>query len=142
MLEKIEPLLKVYYMVFLLPDSIVAFISGIFISVSTNIITSSIPEGLSKIGGLYIASSITMFLASVSTMVWTVSIKDALDRYTHYRSEERKKHREARLKDDWYDFINSIGEKEDRKKRLCILNISFFTTVLLVVSSLVLWIIA
>lgn len=118
-----------YYKIFLIPESMVAFISGMFISVATNIVTSSIPNGLMTIGLEYIFSAILMLIASVAMMIWAICVKpiqDLFSKDTILGPAGSK---------DWYEFIHD----PKRKEVLVTVNICLLIATICVSVSVILW---
>lgn len=125
-------LFNIYYKLFLTPDSMVTFVSGIFISVSTGILTCSIPDHLITIGWCYIVSAALMFIASLSLMLWAIFIKPIHD--TFYIDPFNG----PQNKNDWLTFITDPIRKKQMKK----IHICFVTTMLSFFLSVLLWVIA
>ena len=120
---------NIYYKIFLIRDSMVAFISGIFISVSTGVFTAGIPDSLLTIGWGYIASAIMMFIASVAMMLWAIIVKPMQDEifedYKEYMNNS-------------YELVKGMAEYQKDVKKV---NICVAITAVSFVASVVLWII-
>lgn len=128
--KKVCWLVKAYYKMFLIPESMIAFISGIFISVSTGILTVAIPDSLLTLGANYIISAVLMFIASIAMMIWSVCIKSVQDAFSNDSILG------ARGDNDWYGFLHDQNQNNIIAK----VNACFFTTLVTVAASVVLWI--
>lgn len=123
---------KFYRNFFLISNNMVSFISGIFISISTGILTSAIPKSIFTIGVYYIISSILMFFASMAMMIWAITIKPIQDDFNGdaiYGKEGTN---------DWYAFIHD----SKRRPTMIKVNICCITAIFSFVGSIVLWVIA
>ena len=75
-----EDIMRKLFYIFLLSDSVLAFLSGIFISVATNIFTSGIPDhNPFQLGLPIILSAVMWLIAGTATMIWSVIIKPVHD---------------------------------------------------------------
>lgn len=124
---------RLIYFYKILPESMITFISGIFISVSTGIFTCAIPNSITTIGVCYIISAVLMFLASLALMVWAIIIQGihagfAQDSLCGLKSENP----------DWCKYITD----GIRRKEMTIINVCFIVTSISVLSSIILWVIA
>lgn len=124
--------LNLYYKIYLTPESMVTFVSGIFISVSTGILTCAIPNSLITIGSCYIISAILMFFASLSLMMWAIFIKPIHD--TFYRDPFKGPDGD----NDWVAFIMLPSRKKQMKK----IHFCFIIAVVSLIVSILLWVIA
>lgn len=128
--KKVSWIVKAYYKMFLIPESMIAFISGIFISVSTGILTVAIPDSLLTLGANYIISAILMFIASIAMMIWSICIKSVQDAFANDSILG------ARGDNDWYGFLQDQNQNNVITK----VNACFLTTLFTVAASVVLWI--
>lgn len=115
-----------------MPESMITFISGIFISVSTGIFTCAIPDGISEIGVYYTISAILMFIASLSLMLWAVIIQPIHDDFAKdpFYGQQGE--------NNWGKYISV----EIRKKKMIKIHICFFATIISILASVILWVIA
>lgn len=127
-----KKLKKFYYGMYEMPESMVTFVSGIFISVSTGIFTCNIPESLASIGAYYIWSAVLMFIASLALMLWAIVVSPLQKDYENNPFEGKN------ADCDWVTYITDKDRKADRIK----LHLCFIITVITVVLSVVLWAIA
>lgn len=130
---KNKSIIGLYYRIFLLSDNMVSFISGIFISVSTGILTCAIPQSILTIGVYYIISAVLMFIASIAMMIWAIAVKplhDAFDSDAIYGRDGTN---------DWCSFCVHYSKG---KSAMLKIGISFLITVLCFIGSVILWVIA
>lgn len=86
--------------VFLLPESIIAFFSGILVSAAINILTSFAVSKTIEVFPLnLILSSGFMLLAACSMMAWVVVVKPCQDKYYNIAKNER----------NWYEQIRNTS---------------------------------
>ena len=123
---------KLYYGMFEVPESMVTFISGIFISVSTGIFTCAIPDSLATIGACYIWSAVLMFVASLALMLWAIVVSPLQKDFETNPFEGKI------ANSDWVTYITDNDRKADRIK----LHLCFITTVITVALTVVLWVLA
>jgi len=96
--------IKLYFFyLLLLPESVINFLSGIFISAAINILTSQIPQGILTVGEGYLIAAILMIFISVLLVVWAMCVKPLQQMY----------------KDSVSLFRGGIGEKKYWYNILC-----------------------
>ena len=127
--------LSLFYKIFLLSDNMVSFISGIFISVSTGILTCVIPQSILTMGAYYIISAVLMFIASIAMMIWSTAIKPIHDIF----NSDTVYGRGIGGTNDWVSFCSKHlkGKSIMFKVIIC-----FLITALCFIGSVILWVIA
>lgn len=126
---------KMYYNIFLLSEGLIGFFSGIFISVATNILTSGIPNNKpSDLGWHIILSVIMWFIAGLSAILWTITVKPVQEAF----EKDSYLGKQAVGGSNWYKFITD----EKRKKARIRLNFCVVSVIASITIGIVLWCLA
>ena len=99
MIEKIK---KIFWAIFLLPDNVLTFFSGIFVAGSVNILTSQIPQSVFSAGWTFFLASILLMIIACILLWWSVIIRPVQCEY----NESFDIRENMGALDCWYNFIN------------------------------------
>lgn len=99
MIEKIK---KIFWAIFLLPDNVLTFFSGIFVAGSVNILTSQIPQSVFSAGWTFFLASILLMIIACILLWWSVIIRPVQCEYND--SFDIRENMGAL--DCWYNFIS------------------------------------
>ncbi len=99
MIKKIK---KIFWAIFLLPDNVLTFFSGIFVAGSVNILTSQIPQSVFSAGWTFFLASILLMIIACVLLWWSVIIRPVQCEY----NESFDIRENMGALDCWYNFIN------------------------------------
>lgn len=115
-----------------IPESILAFISGILLSAAINIATGMIgEEGISQLPANITISMTLMFIACVLFMVLAVMVKPIQESFNTKDASSKKYIRETQKSNPWYESI-----KDQNKALTIVLPLILFVTLLASVLSI------
>lgn len=76
--------------IFKIPESILVFFSGIFVSASINIFTSIVPDASSTLRWNFIVSAVFMLICSILLMIWACCVKPYQEQFAKETKENRQ----------------------------------------------------
>lgn len=119
---------KLLYRLLYVSDGILGFLSGVFISVATNIVTSGIPDRkLSEIGWHLWISAIMWAVAGTATIVWSLLVKPVQELYSLDSIHGK------RGDSNWDAFIGDNKRKKVRCAVLALFLISLFAVIISII---------
>lgn len=120
-----------FWRLFLCPDNVLTFLSGILVAVSVNILTSQIPESAFTLGWTYILTALLLLSMAVILLWWSIVIKPFQSEY--YESGDIQE--QLGSLNCWYNIINkkTPQAKSARKKLVAFLALTFILSVLCVI---------
>lgn len=120
-----------FWTLFLCPDSILTFLSGILVAVSVNILTSQIPKSAFTLGWPFILVAVLFFLIAVILLWWSIIIKPFQTEY--YESSDIQESLGSMK--CWYNIIhkNTSQAKSTRRKLIIFLVLLVILSVLCIV---------
>lgn len=93
---------KLFWGIFLFPDNILTFFSGIFVAVSVNILTSQIPQSVFSIGWTFFLAAILLFIIAGILLVWSATVRSLQLEY----NESTDIRVSIGALECWYNIIN------------------------------------
>lgn len=93
---------KLFWGIFLFPDNVLTFFSGIFVAVSVNILTSQIPQSVFSIGWTFFLAAILLFIIAGILLVWSATVRSLQLEY----NESTDIRVSIGALECWYNIIN------------------------------------
>ena len=123
---------KLFWGIFLFPDNVLTFFSGIFVAVSVNILTSQIPQSVFSIGWTFFLAAILLFIIAGILLVWSATVRSLQLEYT----ESTDIRVSIGALECWYNIINrKTNQTQTVRKKLIVF---FLLFVVLFVLSIIL----
>lgn len=123
---------KLFWGIFLFPDNVLTFFSGIFVAVSVNILTSQIPQSVFSIGWTFFLAAILLFIIAGILLVWSATVRSLQLEY----NESTDIRVSIGALECWYNIINrKTYQTQTARKKLIVF---FLLFVILFVLSIIL----
>ncbi len=123
---------KLFWGIFLFPDNVLTFFSGIFVAVSVNILTSQIPQSVFSIGWTFFLAAILLFIIAGILLVWSATVRSLQLEY----NESTDIRVSIGALECWYNIINrKTNQTQTVRKKLIVF---FLLFVVLFVLSIIL----
>lgn len=123
---------KLFWGIFLFPDNVLTFFSGIFVAVSVNILTSQIPQSVFSIGWTFFLAAILLFIIAGILLVWSATVRSLQFEY----NESTDIRVSIGALECWYNIINrKTNQTQTVRKKLIVF---FLLFVVLFVLSIIL----
>lgn len=123
---------KLFWGIFLFPDNVLTFFSGIFVAVSVNILTSQIPQSVFSIGWTFFLAAILLFIIAGILLVWSATVRSLQLEY----NESTDIRVSIGALECWYNIINrKTYQTQTVRKKLIVF---FLLFVILFVLSIIL----
>ena len=123
---------KLFWGIFLFPDNVRTFFSGIFVAVSVNILTSQIPQSVFSIGWTFFLAAILLFIIAGILLVWSATVRSLQLEY----NESTDIRVSIGALECWYNIINrKTNQTQTVRKKLIVF---FLLFVVLFVLSIIL----
>lgn len=123
---------KLFWGIFLFPDNVLTFFSGIFVAVSVNILTSQIPQSVFSIGWTFFLAAILLFIIAGILLVWSATVRSLQLEY----NESTDIRVSIGALECWYNIINrKTNQTQTTRKKLIVF---FLLFVVLFVLSIIL----
>lgn len=123
---------KLFWGIFLFPDNVLTFFSGIFVAVSVNILTSQIPQSVFSIGWTFFLAAISLFIIAGILLVWSATVRSLQLEY----NESTDIRVSIGALECWYNIINrKTNQTQTVRKKLIVY---FLLFVVLFVLSIIL----
>lgn len=116
---------RLFYRLMYISDGILGFLSGVFISVATNIVTSGIPDRkLSEISWQLWISAVMWAVAGTATIVWSLLVKPVQELYGLDSIHGK------RGDNNWDAFIGDNKRKKTRHTVFALFLVSLFAVII------------
>lgn len=123
---------KLFWGIFLFPDNVLTFFSGIFVAVSVNILTSQIPQSVFSIGWTFFLAAILLFIIAGILLGWSATVRSLQLEY----NESTDIRVSIGALECWYNIINrKTCQTQTVRKKLIVF---FLLFVVLFVLSIIL----
>ena len=123
---------KLFWGIFLFPDNVLTFFSGIFVAVSVNILTSQIPQSVFSIGWTFFLAAVLLFIIAGILLVWSATVRSLQLEY----NESTDIRVSIGALECWYNIINrKTYQTQTVRKKLIVF---FLLFVILFVLSIIL----
>ena len=125
---------KLFWGIFLFPDNVLTFFSGIFVAVSVNILTSQIPQSVFSIGWTFFLAAILLFIIAGILLVWSATVRSLQLEY----NESTDIRVSIGALECWYNIINrKTNQTQTVRKKLIVFFLLFVVVFVLSIILLV-----
>lgn len=97
----INGLVHLFFFIFIIPNTILNFLSGVFVATAINIVTSQLPNSILSIGVKYLVIAVQFFGVAVLLVGWSLLTEKA-----HIQYNENKRHN-TDLMALWYGSLQT-----------------------------------
>lgn len=118
----INGLVHLFFFIFIIPSTILNFLSGVFVAAAINIVTSQLPNSILSIGVKYLVIAVQFFGVAVLLVVWSLLTEKA-----HIQYNENKRHN-TDLMALWYGSLQTNVTRAFLAVILVILGVLLYRT--------------